>query len=264
MSYLPRIYVMMSGPTSPAEASAMSTRGRTTCRWALALVIAGTFLAAIGSDIVSRAHAAKKIPSIAEPMYQSAYASVITGRSGAAVGPLSRLATVDPTMADVHNALALAIFTASPDKHRLAFVHAMRAVALAPDVPQFVVTRVLADRRNWLIEADGAARLTRGAALMLRAAATVLMTAGERGRDLVGLLATIEAPQANPDFPYLLPGYATLVANPGLAFTRPSERSFASAQQAIAKEVNKRSLKKEPASGAETYNHVRSHSDAAQ
>ena len=57
MSCLPRNYLMTSGPTSPAEATAMAARGRTMWRWALALVIAGAFLAAFGSDIVSRAHA---------------------------------------------------------------------------------------------------------------------------------------------------------------------------------------------------------------
>ena len=202
-----------------------------------ALTFAGFMLVAAGGDVASRAHAAKKLPPIAEPMYLSAFASVITGRPDDAVGPLSRLATVDPTMADVHNALALAIFTASPGEHRLAFVHAMRAVALAPDVPQFVVTRVLTDRRNWLIEADGTARLTRGAALMLRAAATVLMTAGEHGRDLGRLLATTGVPQADSDFPYMLPGYAALVANPRLAFTRPNEASFATAQKAIVRNL---------------------------
>ncbi len=127
MSCLPRNYLMTSGPTSPAEAAAMAARGRTMGRWALALVIAGVFLAtfgsdlaAIGSNIVSRAHAAKNIPPIAEPMYLSAYASVITGRAGDAVRPLRHLAAVDPTLADVQNALALAIFTATPGRHRLA------------------------------------------------------------------------------------------------------------------------------------------------
>ena len=202
-----------------------------------ALTLAGFMLVAAGGEIASRAHAAKKLPPIAEPMYLSAFASVITGRPDDAVRPLSHLATVDPTMADVHNALALAIFTASPGEHRRAFEHATRAVALAPDVPQFVVTRVLTDRRNWLIEADGTARLTRGAALMMRAAATALMTGGERERDLGRLLATTEAPQANSDFPFVLPGYAALVANPKLAFTRPNKSSFVTAQKAIARNV---------------------------
>ncbi len=72
---------------------------------------------------------------------------------------------------------------------------------------------------------------------MLRAAATVLMTTGERGRNFGRLLATTEAPQANTDFPYMLAGYAVLVANPRLAFTRPNEASFATAQKAIVRNV---------------------------
>ena len=203
----------------------------------LALTFAGLLFVVADGDVAARAHAAKKLPPIAEPMYLSAFASVITGRPDDAVGPLSHLASADPTMADVHNALALAIFTARPDQHQLAFVHATRAVALAPDMPKFTVTRVLTDRRNWLIEADGTARLTRGAALMLRAAATVLMTMGERGRDFGRLLATTEAPRANADFPYMLPGYAALVANPRLAFTRPNQASFATAQKVIVQNV---------------------------
>ena len=100
-----------------------------------ALMSAGFVFVAAGGDVASRAQAAKKLPPIAEPMYLSAFASVITGRAADAVGPLSHLATVDPAMADVHNALALAIFTAHPDQHQRAFVHATRAVTLAPDAP---------------------------------------------------------------------------------------------------------------------------------
>ncbi len=194
-------------------------------------------LVAASGAIAPRAHAAKKLPPIAEPMYLSAFANVITGHPNAAVRTLNHLAIVDPTMAVVHNALALALFTAEPGDHQRALVHAMRAVALAPDVPQFVVTRVLTDRRNWHIDANGTARLTRGAALMLRASATVLMTGGERERDLGRLLDTTEAPQANSDFPFVLPGYAALVANPKLAFTRPNKTSFVAAQKAIARNV---------------------------
>jgi len=250
MSYLPRYYIMTSGPKSRAEASAMSARGRTMLRWALALVIAGVFLTVVGGNIVSRAHAAKNIPPIAEPMYLSAYASVITGRAGDAVRPLRHLASVDPTLADVQNALALAIFTATPGRHRLAFSHAGRAVALAPDVPQFVVTYVLTDRRNWRLESDGTARLTRTAVRKLRAAASKLVKLRSNARALGALLATVEETGEDAEFPFVLHGYAQLVANPRLAFTRPSERSFASAQQAIAKAVNRRSLENQPASRA--------------
>ena len=264
MSYLPRYYVTTSGPTSPEDALAMSARGRTTCRWALALVIAGAFLVAIGGEVISRAHAATNIPPIAEPMYLSAYASVITGHAGDAVRPLRHLASVDPTLADVQNALALAIFTATPGRHRLAFEHAGRAVELAPDVPQFVVTYVLTDRRNWRLESDGTARLTRAAVRKLRAAASKLVKLRSNARTLGALLATLEETGENAEFPFVLHGYAQLVANPRLAFTRPSERSFASAQQAIAKAINRRSLKNKTASGAETYDHVRLHSDTAK
>ncbi len=244
MSFMPRNDAMTSGPISPAEASAMSTRGRTMCRWALALVVAGAFLAAIGSDVVSPTHAARNIPPIAEPMYLSAYASVITGRAGDAVRPLNHLASVDPTLADVQNALALAIFTANPGRHRLAFAHAERAVELAPDVPQFVVTYVLTDRRNWRLESDGTARLTRTAVRKLRAAASKLVKLRSNARTLGALLATFEETGEDAEFPFVFHGYAQLVANPRLAFTRPSERSFASAQQALAKAINGRSLKK--------------------
>ena len=231
----------------------MSTRGRTMCRRALVLVVAGTFLTAIGSNIVSRAHAAKNIPPIAAPMYLSAYASVITGRAGDAVRPLNHLALVDPTLADVQNALALAIFTATPGRHRLAFAHAGRAVELAPDVPQFVVTYVLTDRRNWRLENDGTAHLTRAAVRKLRAAASKLVKLRSNARTLGALLATFEETGEDAGFPFVLRGYAQLVANPRLVFTRPSERSFASAQQAIAKAVNRRFAQEETriASGGE-------------
>jgi len=93
----------------------------------------------------------KKIPPIAAPMYLTAYASVVTGQAASAIKPLSHLAEADPALADVHNALALALFTADPDDHLLALEHADIALALAPAVPQFVVTRVLTDRKQWKI-----------------------------------------------------------------------------------------------------------------
>ncbi len=237
MSHMPRYYIMTTGPESAAEASALSVRGRTTLRWALALVIAGVFLTVVGGNIVSLAHAAKKIPSIAEPMYLSAYASVIVGQADNAVRPLRHLSAADPMMADVHNALALALFTADRDEHALAFAHAERAVELAPDVPQFVVTHVFTDSRQWMIEANGTARLTRAAALRLSIASESLLEMRSNARTLGKMLATLEETGENPDFPFVLPDYAKLLAEPRLAFTRPAEKAFAQAQKVIAEQI---------------------------
>ena len=80
------------------------------------------------------AHA--KVPPVAEPMYLSAHASLITGRPAKAVTPLTHLVNADPSFADVQNALAVAIFSAYPEQRARALEHARKAVELAPEVPQ--------------------------------------------------------------------------------------------------------------------------------
>ena len=52
-------------------------------------------------------------------------------------------------------------------------------------------------------------------------------------RELGKLLARLDETGENPEFPFVVPGYAKLTANPRLAFTRPSGKSFAQAQRAI-------------------------------
>ena len=179
----------------------------------------------------------KKIPLIAEPMYLTAYASVVTGQSASAIKPLNRLAEADPALADVHNALALALFTARPNDHALALEHADIALALAPDVPQFTVTRVLTDRKQWKIAADGTARITAAAARRLKEAAGVLLTLRSNAKKLGKLLAKIEKSGGDAEYPFVFPDYATLIKNPKLAFTRPDDKAFATAQKAIEQKI---------------------------
>ncbi len=117
-------------------------------------------------------------------------------------------------------------------------------------MPQFVVTYVLTDRRNWRLESDGTARLTRAAVRKLSTAGSELVKLRSNARILGALLATFEETGDNAEFPFVLHGYAQLVANPRLAFTRPSERSFASAQQAIAQKVNRKIAQEEARIGS--------------
>jgi len=220
-----------------AVASGRTAGQRAISRWATGLILACAVIAVPCGGNVPLAQDAKKIPSIAEPMYLSAYASVIVGQADNAVRPLRHLSTADPMMADVHNALALALFTADREEHALAFAHAERAVELAPDVPQFVVTHVFTDSRQWMIEANGTARLTRAAALRLSTASESLLEMRSNARTLGKILATLEETGENPDFPFVLPDYAKLLAEPRLAFTRPAEKAFAQAQKVIAEQL---------------------------
>ena len=183
------------------------------------------------------ANTGKKIPPIAAPMYLTAYASVVTGQSASAIKPLNHLAAADPALADVHNALALALFTADPNDHALALEHADIALALAPDVPQFAVTRVLTDRKQWKIAADGTARLTAAAARSLTEAANALVTMRSNARKLGKLLSAIEQSGGDAEYPFVLPGYTTLIKNPKLGFTRPSDKAFGTAQKAIEQKI---------------------------
>ena len=183
------------------------------------------------------ANTGKKIPPIAAPMYLTAYASVVTGRSANAIKPLRHLVEADPALADVHNAFALALFTADPNDDALALEHADIALALAPDVPQFAVTRVLTDRKQWKIAADGTARLTAAAARSLKKAANVLVTMRSNARKLGKLLSAIEQSGGDAEYPFVLPGYTTLIKNPKLDFTRPSDKAFRTAQKAIEQKI---------------------------
>ena len=183
------------------------------------------------------ANTGKKIPPIAAPMYLTAYASVVTGRSANAIKPLRHLVEADPALADVHNALALALCTADPNDDALALEHADIALALAPDVPQFAVTRVLTDRKQWKIAADGTARLTAAAARSLKKTANVLVTMRSNARKLGKLLSAIEQSGGDAEYPFVLPGYTTLIKNPKLGFTRPSDKAFRTAQKAIEQKI---------------------------
>jgi hypothetical protein len=206
---------------------------RTRPRWLCAALLCG----AIVGGIIGTAYAAKKIPPIAGPMYLTAYASVVTGQSKNAVKPLSYLAVADPSIADVQNALALALFTTDPSKHAIAHAHAKKAVGMAPDVPQFTYTMVLTDTKQWKISGDGTARLTREAAKVLLEVSKKLKKGKSNEKKLGKLLAKIEESGGDPNFPYVLPKYQKLIKSPKLAFTRPSKAVFARAQKAIEQKV---------------------------
>ena len=132
---------------SARRTDAPKTQASTRPKWLCAALLCG----AIVGGIIGTAYAAKKIPPIAGPMYLTAYASVVTGQSKNAVKPLSYFAVADPSIADVQNALALALFTTDPSKHAIAHSHAKKAVGMAPDVPQFIYTLVLTDAKQWKV-----------------------------------------------------------------------------------------------------------------
>ena len=179
-----------------------------------------------------------KVPPVAQPMYLSAQANLITGNPAQAIKPLSHLANADPTFADVQNALAASIFAASPDQHARAFEHARRAVELAPGVPQFSVTFVLTNRRHWKVLPDGTARLTRSAARRLGEAATKLARQSDRSAEqLTKILQALRESAEAPEFPFELPTYAQLVRSPKLLITRPGAEAFTRAQKAIAEKI---------------------------
>ena len=73
--------------------------------------------------------------------------------------------------------------------------------------------------------------------MRLSTASESLLEMRSNARTLGKILATIEETGENPDFPFVLPGYAKLVANPRLAFTRPAEKAFAQAQKVMATQL---------------------------
>lgn len=200
-------------------------------RGALAATLAGAIL------VTGSAFAARKAPPIAEPMYLSAYANMVTRNFGGAIKPLTHLVGADPTMAGFRNALALALFTAHPEEHKAALQHAIKAVELEPKVPQFIVTYVLTDRSQWKVEADGTARLSRAAALPLAEATEKLLDMSGNAKKLGRILDSLEETGGDPDFPFVLGDYKKLVQKPSLALTRPDADAFAIAQKAIVERI---------------------------
>jgi hypothetical protein len=179
----------------------------------------------------------KKAPPIAEPMYLSAYANLVTHNPYSAIKPLTHLVAADPAMAAFHNALALALISANHDEHEAAFQHAEEAVILATNVPQFMVTYVYTDRSQWKIELDGTARLTRVAASWLQTAGDKLMDMSGNAKKLGRLLGSLVEDDGDPDFPFVLEDYKKLVRKPSLALTRPDRDEFAIAQKAIVERI---------------------------
>jgi hypothetical protein len=174
---------------------------------------------------------------IAQPMYLSAYASMITHNAQSAIKPLNHLVEFDPAFADVQNALALALFTALPNEHAWAFQHATEAITIAPNVPQFVVTHVLTDNAQWSVAGDGTARIKRDAARRLLAARSELLRMSGNAKRLGKLLESIEESTGNHTYPLIFADYAKLIKNPALAITRPADDEFDVAQRAIEERI---------------------------
>ena len=80
--------------------------GKSMTRWLRRAAVAASLACAV--LVTGPAFAAKKMPPVAEPMYLSAYANMVTRNSANAIKPLTHLVGADPTMAGFRNALALA------------------------------------------------------------------------------------------------------------------------------------------------------------
>ena len=223
-----------NGRKTPSARAGMESikRGRWLRRALMALIVV------IGTGMASETGmAAKKAPPIAQPMYLEAYTNMVFRKSFQAIRPLTHLVAADPNLADVQNALALALFVGQPDQLERAHAYAKNAVALAPNVPQFIFTRVLTDGTQWKIEADGTARLTREAAESLIDVAEALLDMSGNAEKLGKLLRSIEQSGSDVAFPYVFGGYKKLLKKPSLALTRPSDREFDVAQKALVDKI---------------------------
>ncbi len=56
-------------------------------------------------------------------------------------------------------------------------------------------------------------------------------------RKLGKILSAIEQSGGDAEYPFVLPGYTTLIKNPKLGFTRPSDKAFGIAQKAIEQKI---------------------------
>ena len=234
---MPRPTSRSIAATDRAEGHATpSVGGKSVIQWLRRGALAASLACAV--LVTGPAFAAKKAPPIAEPMYLSDYANMVTRNFGGAIKPLTHLVGADPTMAGFRNALALALFTAHPEEHEAALQHAKKAMALKPKVPQFVVTYILTDRSQWKVEADGTARLTRTAALQLAEVTEKLLDMSGNAKKLGRLLDSLEETGGDPDFPFVLVDYKKLIAKPSLVLTRPDADEFAIAQKAIVERIS--------------------------
>jgi len=183
------------------------------------------------------AFAAKKAPPIAQPMYLEAYTNMVFRKSAQAIKPLTHLVAADPNLADLQNALAIALFVGAPDQRDQAHAYASKAAELEPRVPQFIVTKVLTDASQWKIESDGTARLTREAAAILSEAAEDLLDMSGNAKKLGKLLESIEESGGDANFPFVFGKYKKFLKKPSLALTRPSDKEFDVAQKALVDKI---------------------------
>ncbi len=197
-----------------------------------------TLVVVIGAGMASEpGYAAKKVPAIAQPMYLEAYTNMVFRKSAQAIKPLTHLVAADPELADLKNALALALFVGQPDQRDNAHVYATNAVKLAPRVPQFIVTKVLTDGTQWKIEDDGTARLTREAAETLIKVADKLLDMSRNAKKLGKILRSIEETGDDPAFPFVFGDYKKFLRKPTIALTRPSDKEFDIAQKALVDKI---------------------------
>ena len=120
--------------------------------------------------------------------------------------------------------------------------YAWNAIALEPDVPQFIVTHVLTDSSLWKIEGDGTARMNFTAAERLLAVRHHLRDMSGHARKLGQLLYTIIRDDDDPDYPFVLTDYHKFLKNPRMALTRPDEGDFDIAQNNLVEKI--RALRK--------------------
>ena len=191
----------------------------------------------IAAGMVGETALAAKAPPIAQPMYLEAYTNMVFRKSAQAIKPLTHLVAADPELADLKNALALALFVGKPDQRDKAFMYASQAAALAPEVPQFLFTKVLTDGSQWKIESDGTARLTSEAAAILIDVADRLLDMSGNAKKLGKLLRSVKKSEGDPAFPYVFGNYKKLLKKPSLALTRPKDKEFDVAQKSLVEKI---------------------------
>ncbi|MCH9020620.1 MAG: hypothetical protein IIA73_09685, partial [Proteobacteria bacterium] len=221
---------------SAAVAGARSGR-RLACALAVgALIVAGTL-------VTGPAYAQSFPKDYSETVYKSAYARILTRNPKSAVEPLRILMSADPDLAHVQNLLAVALLALNPAEPEVAFEHAKRAVAIDPDVPQFVVVHVLTDVRKTKIGKDRVARLTRAAARELSEAAGKLSGMKGNAKRLGKLLKEIKETGADPDFPFEFKGMKNIFKRPNAVLTHPDKGSFTVAQRVLEQKIRSRRQK---------------------
>jgi len=166
-------------------------------------------------------------------MFQNVVARMVFGEHQSVVEPLYFMAEQGPDLADVQNALAVAIYFGLGSTRHRAHYYSSLAITLEPEKPEFRVVYILSDKNHSHLSRDGHLFLTSNAVHEFRFLAEQLTQGSANQRLLAELLNTISRSDLYAEYPFQLEGFDRLVANQLLLVPAAERSRFDTLEEAI-------------------------------